>query len=631
MPTERQLSKAAELARERLATDMERASDRVKPILKALDQGAQRETAMAPVLPLLPAVPQPDAEESALAEAARGPRAECSRLREKIRRKDLRTGHDPEGTPARLERVLAYVEDHFLEHSLNVGSACRQAGVPDHRIGAALRDYSKYTLDQFIDKLQIDAAEYLLVKTLIKIVTIGHRVGFRAYSTFRAAYKKWTGETPQVTRERHGIDPYAGVPFDFGNFLELKRMASGDLAPAEACTLQEGLVGLYPEVFGAAQEEPRETKPKLAIPTLDVEALERFQAEELWPKLTELPFAEQRELVLSWTFCTPATFKFLHQKAREEGRRDKKRGVEVAQLVLDSLAGNDDKVGAHFHELQVEGWSWFANAQRLDLDFSGADASFRHAECIIATYDLGEALATGIFYISKATLRLFERKYDEALALLDAALPLFENAGDVHFQVRTLLQRAAVLSYAKRLTEAEVTLCKATILLRKTPDKELSFWIAYWSVFCLMRAGEFRRAETVLESIGAEIAVIKEPIRRNQVQWTEALIDHGLRRLDAAEAKYLASWRAFEVLDEPQYAALVALDLSLLYSEINEGAKVLEIVPAICEYFETLHLYDETLAALQLLRAAIAKTEVTVEVLQALRSSLREDPLAGNR
>jgi len=87
-----------------------------------------------------------DQEERALEAAAEVPREECRQALEKIRRRDLLPGYDPNSRPARLERVLAYVQEHLYEPSLNIATACRKVGVKDPQIGGALQDYSHYSL-----------------------------------------------------------------------------------------------------------------------------------------------------------------------------------------------------------------------------------------------------------------------------------------------------------------------------------------------------------------------------------------------------------------------------------------------------------------------------------------------------
>ncbi len=87
------------------------------------------------------------------------------------------------------------------------------------------------------------------------------------------------------------------------------------------------------------------------------------------------------------------------------------------------------------------------------------------------------------------------------------------------------------------------------------------------------------------------------------------------------------SWRGFEALGEPLYAALVLLDLAILRSEAGEVASVVDIASSICRFFEPLKLYDETVASLLLLHQAIDRSEVTKDILRSVRSSLWRDPL----
>jgi tetratricopeptide (TPR) repeat protein len=539
MPTEKQLEKAAAPTRDRLVRDLDRVSERVKPIVRAIDR-------------------------------------------------------------------------NLFSPSFQVSTLLPKLGIRDH---SAVIWFSKefegvgpwaYACD-----CRLEIGGRLLKQTSLKVFRIAIATCYSPHN-FSRAFKKWSG-SGGLTPTEYQLNP-----------------TSGETPQATQEDQECHRIDPYPQVCGVQQETPREIGTPLTWPLrplIDTEAIERFDAAELWPRLTKLTFSEQREVVQSWTFWTPGPFKFFHQKAREEGRRDKKRGRQVAQLTLDCLDGNEDRL-VRVHELWVEGWSWLANAQRLDLDFSESEASFREAEGILDTHDLSDAWVAGVFYFLKGTLRMFERKHDKALALFDRALPPFKNAGDVHFQVRTLLHRTTALSYADLLEQIEPTLDRATILLQEAPDEELSFKIAYAMTNALVRTGHFGRAETKLISLADQIAGIGVPVWRNQIRWRQAMIDHGLGRLRAAETKYLNAWRGFQALNEPRLEALVALDLSLLYSELGEIARVLEFAPMVCQFFEVIGLYDETLTALQLLSDTIFKAEITTDLLSHLRSLLRSDPVA---
>jgi hypothetical protein len=223
---------------------------------------------------------------------------------------------------------------------------------------------------------------------------------------------------------------------------------------------------------------------------------------------------------------------------------------------------------------------------------------------------------------------MFQRRHGEVFALFDQALPPFESTGDVHFQVRTLLQRIAALSYASRFEEVEPTARKAAALLQTAPDEGLSFRIAYAAVSSLARAGCFERAEASFQSLAAKVATVEEPVWLHLIRWAGAIVDHGLGRFGAAEEKYLSGRLGFQSLHQVRYEAFLCLDLAVLYSETGDSAKVLEICPAICRFFEGLRLSDETLAAFQLLRTAVARAEVTADLLRNVRAQVCQDPLA---
>ena len=567
-------------------------------------------------------------QEKALRLAASGPREECRRVRERIRRDHVRTGHDPDGRPPRLERLVAYVEEHLFEASLSVLGACEAVGIGNRNMAAELRAYTGYTTDELIDKLRIDTAVGLVVATRIKITSIGHLLGFKAYSTFLRTYKHWAGETPRDTRDRHGIDPAADIPFDFGNWRLVRRIGEGALTPEELRRFHDRIAELYPDELGEREDSAPETATVVVPAVMDAEAFERFQAAEvIWPKLVELPFTEQRELVRGCPFWTPAFFDFLHRKSREEGRRCHQRGIEVSQLVLDSLDASEARLGERVHELRVEGWSWLGNARRLDLDFGGAEAPFHRAEALLDANNLRDSRAAGIFYLCKGTLRMFQRRHVEAIGLYDYSLPALEQAGDVRFQIQSLLHRAAALRYDQRFEEATSTLRKAKALLKGETAEELTFWVNHDTIVALTRAGDFHLAKAHLKSIAQEVSRLPIPLWGYQVQWLKAVIDHGLERTESAEADYLSSWHGFQALGEPLYAALVMLDLAILYSEAGKIDRVIEIATTIFHVFDSLKLNDETVACIKLFREAITQTRVTSTLLARVRFLLWCDPL----
>ncbi len=107
---------------------------------------------------------------------------------------------------------------------------------------------------------------------------------------------------------------------------------------------------------------------------VDGAVLARFVAEhEVWPRLSGLPYESQRLVVQQYVFTSPELFDLLREKSRQEGRRDRQRGIELAELALLSLDVSAAALGERIHELRALGRAWLGNAKRLALDFPGAE------------------------------------------------------------------------------------------------------------------------------------------------------------------------------------------------------------------------------------------------------------------
>lgn len=190
-------------------------------------------------------------EERALRVAAEGPRAYCRGVRAEIRRNYLLAGHDPDGRPPRLERLVTHIEEHLFEETLSVRAACRAAGIADSSIASELRSFTRYTVEQLVARLRIEAGIHLVLHTRIRVRRIGELLGYGCYATYLRAYTLWTGETPETTR-RGGSEPLSSS--DFTGLPQLLRIGSGVLETDEVHALRELLAKLYPGTFGVCQE-----------------------------------------------------------------------------------------------------------------------------------------------------------------------------------------------------------------------------------------------------------------------------------------------------------------------------------------------------------------------------------------
>ncbi len=434
------------------------------------------------------------------------------------------------------------------------------------------------------------------------------------------------------TRKRHGGTPSdlpPDEPYDFRNFRSVRRLGDGEATPNELDRLRRTLGELYPDTFGDHEPETPETAIATILPpVVDTEVFEKFVVEhQVWPALRGLSFVEQRRYVRQCPSWTPALFDFLHRRSREEGRRDRQRGIELSQLALDSLDGNEDRLGERIHSLRAQGWAWLGNARRLALEFLAADTALRKADLMLqAGEGRSDPFASGIVSICKGTLRMFQRRHEEALGWFDSALMFFRTASVVPWQIRALISRSSTLIYQERYQEVTAPLRQADALLAEA-EESLPYILSYSIVNGLVKSDAYHEAETRLASLQEKYPQPERTVWRCQELWLGAKIDHALGRLDSAEEKYHLGLGGLKPLKEPLYEALLSLDLAVLYSEARRLAEVIEISVEILPVFESIKLYDETLASLGLFSAAVARGSIPTSTLRKVRIALERDPL----
>lgn len=522
-------------------------------------------------------------------------------LKEEAARATLERIHaDAEQASSKLRPFLDTIGRRLLDPSFNVAALWRDHGVRDKSAAAWFHEIGT-TPGKYISDARMDVAAQLLAATRCHLWRVADMIGVSS-RTLQRRFQERYGQTPESYRRRGSGAP--DVP--------------GRLARSEGDVLAETVLERLRAFYAASPVSPA----PIIVSGEDVEADQARRG--ILPAFAGggLGFQAERQFVGRCRgFATPALYKLLHRLAREEGRRDRRRGVELAQLALDSLDANAETLGPHLPVLRPQGLAWLGNAYRLALDFDQADRAFGKA--VQELEKTRDPFAKGIVHLCQGTLRTFQRRHDEASELFDVALPAFEEAGDRQWEIIALTHRASSLGYQGDLEAALETFFRAAAF---PPEVTEPFAV---DLLCdvssaLERLGRFEEAQVFLEAARSS-PTFSEPNWR--WCWLQATIDQGLGRLDAAESRYLEASRLLEGLKEPLYLALLQLDLALLYAGQQRMAEVLQIGKTILPVFERLKLYDETLISVQLFGRALSRSAMTTDVLQGVKSALTCDPL----
>jgi AraC-like DNA-binding protein len=94
-----------------------------------------------------------------------------------------------------LRRVLVTSRERSLRH------VARRLGLSPRTLQRALR-VAHTSFRAEIARVQLEAAENLLLDSTLKIASIAREVGFSSLASFGAAFRRFTGETPNAWRSR---------------------------------------------------------------------------------------------------------------------------------------------------------------------------------------------------------------------------------------------------------------------------------------------------------------------------------------------------------------------------------------------------------------------------------------------
>ncbi len=527
--------------------------------------------------------------------------------------------------PIALKRVFTIVAGRLFHSSLNATEAWREAEIMDRALRPAFSDFTHSSLGRYIAEARIEVAHVLMLTTRLDLVSISLRVGFTYPPTFTENYKRLKGRLPsEVDRE-----PPATPLIADETSLKAGR---GLLGEDEVVPHVEDLLRIYPAAArhvrvaaGDGDEPEPEPEPRIMV---DGARGDRLQAEGLWREIRHLPFEEQRRRVRRYLFCSTVFFDLLREQSRREGRKSRRRGIEVAELALVSLEGGGEVSGERIHDLRSLGWAWLGNAHRLALDFSAAAAAFEQAdrEWSVPRTRRDPLVSANVSNL-KGTLRMMRREYAAATRDLDRSCSLFRQAGDRRGEALALIQRAAIHIYAGKLGEAVADLREASGLIDEDEERELAFAARGNLANALARAGKTESASRELDRARQLNRAIDNPLGTPNLDWIAGLIGELHGDLEAARKFYLAACTGFRDAHELRYLSLVSVDLMGVHSMQDDWGSVVALAAEAMPILGSLELHSETLAAVKLLARAVEAESLSRRLVQELRDALRQDPL----
>ncbi|MCP4659628.1 MAG: helix-turn-helix transcriptional regulator [bacterium] len=277
-----------------------------------------------------------------------------------------------------VRKMLKHLPERLLDPDFDGAQWMRECGVSSSTTGIEFHALLGAPPGHYFRDAQMEVAARFLRVVDLSLEEIAGLFGYSRGDTFSDAFENWSGLRPIGYRKksRKAIAAIGLPPDEYSSTPFLRKVIHGELEPQRAAELFDylGKISTLPEGEG------RRTRPAPAEAEI-----ERLWAEELWARIRYKAFSEQ-QFILRQQLCfdTMAPFDLLREKCVEEGRLDRRLGVQLAELALDSLETCAGALGDDLPNRKAQGRIALANAYRLGGDHARAERSFSRAELDLA-------------------------------------------------------------------------------------------------------------------------------------------------------------------------------------------------------------------------------------------------------
>lgn len=354
----------------------------------------------------------------------------------------------------------------------------------------------------------------------------------------------------------------------------------------------------------------------------EIVVTEGLEAPRLWARLSKLSYEAQSEQVeadpamQTWGLC-----QLLLKKSLDAGFENPTSAVNFANLAV-KISG---RLGNVYHpewvkDLRARALAHLGNARRVLGELRSADDAFGFAETY-AREGTGDPRLQAEILDLQGSLRRAQRRFDEALACVNNAFAIYKECEDSHGMGKTTLAKVQVLKESGQLEKAIELLEHNEI--DQLLEPRLFAYARYNLLGCLPLAGRFKDAENLLPEVRQLFGAWEQPVNLLRLRWTEANIALGLGRISESEAIFLEVQSSFLERRMAYDAALVSLDLSLVYLREGKISELKQLAGDLVLLFESRDVHREALGALYLFKKACEEERLTEQTVSRLVEMLR--------
>lgn len=317
--------------------------------------------------------------------------------------------------------------------------------------------------------------------------------------------------------------------------------------------------------------------------------------------------------------------------------RTRFRGTWLASLLLEEskkhMAGDPQKAyelaetagavlrvtrqGPGMADLSARAAAYRGNVYRLSGNPHEARKQFESGRDILRSQGVTDPLICAEMDSCEAVLEMEQRQLGRAEELLFRAIALYALGG-AHEQIGHPLVTLGLLYY-HRGDYAKAIECTQAAIDAIPPERDRRLYLSarYNLSLYFCEAGYHHAAAETLLADHDLYAQFSDPYTRLRLLWLEGKIAAGFERMEEAEKAFLATRNGFILQGGGYDAAIVSMDLALLYEKQGRTSEIRQLAREMKKIFAAEDVHREAIAALLLFEDA-AKKDVLAVLLQYL-------------
>jgi tetratricopeptide (TPR) repeat protein len=351
--------------------------------------------------------------------------------------------------------------------------------------------------------------------------------------------------------------------------------------------------------------------------------------EELMAELAPLPPDEQARWVSSYSRFANAQFVTRlvegSHAARYENPARMLHLAHLARLAADACTVAVAGSAARLADLRAQAWRQYGNALRVSGRLREAEEAITaaHRFCAEGT---GDPPLRAWLLEQTASLRIFQRRFDEAIQLADEAGRIYRELDDEHALASTMVQKAIASLYSGEPEAAVRILNQAIPLVDHEGDPHLLLAACHNLIRCYIDLDRPEQALSIYFEARDLYKEFSDTLISLRAGWQEGQLLRDLGHLRAAEASLLRARHGFLERDLFYEAAVVSLDLAAVYLKLSEVEALQQAVSEMLPIFTSLGVDREALAALLQLQQVAGQSRQAFDLIRFLNARLEQLP-----